>query len=401
MLIFLPFKTGKIYTKEELLNYANSPKNISSFTGYSVKSEAFSDPEFLPFFGSSEMEHVDSFHPGAYFRKYHAGFTPYFVGQPGTTSLTHYFYLNSVSNELKNRKIVFIISPQWFIRSGISDGRFQTFVSKGEIYRWMLQANPNDITTVQLAEHIQEFKSMDSEKVILSGLKDLSEKKSIGSWKRFLMTMSLNLWNNEDILFSKISQITESGTNLTNSFNNFSKMLPKKAVQSQLDELANQQGKKSSSNNPFQINNNVWNSKLKHKYKSYKNSERKVSYINSPEYADFQQVLNLFAKNKNDVLFIIQPVNGAWSNYVGISEKTMQDFSNKIQYQLSSQGFNNIEDLTSMYKTRYASGDTIHFGTRGWLEADQAIEKFVKQTNALDYKINNHKFLSQKWNMSN
>ncbi|MFK5276901.1 D-alanyl-lipoteichoic acid biosynthesis protein DltD, partial [Lactococcus lactis] len=43
------------------------------------------------------------------------------------------------------------------------------------------------------------------------------------------------------------------------------------------------------------------------------NLERHYKFLESPEYQDFQQLLNVFAKNNNDVLFVIQPVNGSWS----------------------------------------------------------------------------------------
>lgn len=130
LLIFLPINVGMKYSKDQLIKFAQSPLNTPSFTGYSIKKQAYSDPEFLPVLGSSEMEHVDSFHPSAYFKKYNSGFTPFLVGQPGTTTLTHFFYMNSVANELKNRKIVFVISPQWFSKQGIVESELKNFVSQ-------------------------------------------------------------------------------------------------------------------------------------------------------------------------------------------------------------------------------------------------------------------------------
>ncbi len=43
--------------------------------------------------------------------------------------------MNSVEKQLHNRKIVFIISPQWFTRKGIGTPELSQFVSKGEYMR--------------------------------------------------------------------------------------------------------------------------------------------------------------------------------------------------------------------------------------------------------------------------
>lgn len=396
-LIFLPFNIGGKYTKRELTDFAQSPLNTPSFTGYSIKKQAFSDPSFLPLLGSSEMEHVDSFHPSAYFSKYPAGFTPYLVGQPGTTTLTQFFYVNSVAHELKNRKMVFIISPQWFSKLGIVEPEFRNFVSKGEIYSWMKTANPKSSTTTQLAKHLLQFKSLEAEETIHSALERLAAKKSLTSWQRLSVSTSLQFWKKEDILFSKLSQGVVGKIGLSQKIKAYEKHLPKKPERQALDQLAYDQGKENSNNNPFQINNNVWNKRIKSKYKSIENKKANVSYLSSPEYLDFQQLLNLFAKNHNDVLFLIQPVNGTWSSYTGVSEETLQAFSSKIKTQLQNQGFNQIADFTDMYNTEYASGDTIHFGPRGWLAADRAIEHFMKQPAKQHYKINNKKFLTNNW----
>ena len=62
--------------------------------------------------------------------------------------------------------------------------------------------------------------------------------------------------------------------------------------------------------------------------------------------------------------------------------------------------FYQIADLTDMYNTPYASGDTVHFGTKGWLATDKAIEKFMKTPSKVNYHIDNSLFLSKDWAMN-
>lgn len=49
LLIFLPINVGMKYSKDQLIKFAQSPLNTPSFTGYSIKKQAYSDPSFYQF----------------------------------------------------------------------------------------------------------------------------------------------------------------------------------------------------------------------------------------------------------------------------------------------------------------------------------------------------------------
>ena len=57
--------------------------------------------------------------------------------------------------------------------------------------------------------------------------------------------------------------------------------------------------------------------------------------------------------------------------------KMIAQFDKKIQYQLKSQGFNNVLDLTQDGGKDYFMTDTIHLGWRGWLAVDQKVDPFL------------------------
>lgn len=70
--------------------------------------------------------------------------------------------------------------------------------------------------------------------------------------------------------------------------------------------------------------------------------------------------------------------------------------SKKIRYQLQSQGFNHIADLSKDGDVPYFMTDTIHPGWRGWLKIDRAVDPFLtKQVNPPHYHIDN-RFYSKK-----
>lgn len=109
------------------------------------------------------------------------------------------------------------------------------------------------------------------------------------------------------------------------------------------------------------------------------------------------------AKYDIQPLFIIPPVNQEWSNYTGLSQEMLQQFAEKIKFQLKTQGFNQIADFTNQAKTPYFLQDTIHLGWRGWLASDQYIQPFLMQnvaTKTTNYQIKDY-FFSNQWQEAN
>ncbi|MDR0297734.1 MAG: D-alanyl-lipoteichoic acid biosynthesis protein DltD [Streptococcaceae bacterium] len=385
------------YTKQQLRAFAMDSTSRASFVGYSVKQQAMADKSFLPIMGSSELQHLDPYFPSVYAEKYQTSWTPFLVGQPGTQSLTHYFWLNSVAPEMQHRKIVFIISPQWFVNRGILAPMFENFTSKGEIDMWLESANPKDVATQTLAARLLGFKTFDNDNAIKSALLSLQKGKAIDALTLATIQFSARVWKHEDLLFSRFnSQLTDKKNPLT-QLSALTKKLPEKSDFTALDSQAYDEAAAASTSNPYRVSDTIWNKSLKNRYKQMSGYQNKYSYLQSPEYADFQLLLNAFAKNHDDVQFIIQPVNNAWYSYTGLSMQMMADFSTKITEQLTSQGFKNIADYTYNYDEPYFVGDTDHLGYRGWVAVDETITNFMKAKSQTNYTLNNAKYLSKDW----
>ena len=401
LVFFSPFSITPKYSKAQLNQFAVNPGSMANFVGYSIKNQAFANPNYLPILGSSELEKFDPFHPSVFSEKYKTSYTPFLVGQPGTQSLPLFFYTNSVANQLKDRKMVVIISPQWFTPRGIPADALSAFVSKGEVYTWLNNADPKQETTRLLAGRLLQFPDFNNDLIIKDSLKSLKKGKAISTVNKLAIQIADRFWHKEDITFSYFNTLLNEQSNQESMIKSLAKSLPNKLNYDDLDDAAYQAGQKMADNNPYNIKNSVWSKNLKPNLAHYKDSQQKTSYLASPEYADFQFLLNEFAQNKNDVEFIIQPVNGAWINYTGLSSDMMQKFAEKIRYQLESQGFNHITDLTPVQDQPYYLGDTIHLGYRGWADVDGAISTFMKDKSKPDYHIQNDIFLSKDWQTNN
>jgi len=391
-----PFSFGLNHVSEKTEKTAAVSLSANVLKGRLVKRQALDDG-YVPFFGSSEWSRFDPMHPSVLAEKYHRNYRPFLLGARGTQSLTQYFAMQSVKKQITNKKAVFVISPQWFVPQGTRKDAFSYYYSPLQTIDW-LQDEHNTAMDRYAAKRLLQMPSGSSDTVLEGALTRVAAGFKPTSAQMTYINYKARVLGSEDEFFSRFGI---SNQNL-NTVNKQVQQLPSKYNYSQLDTLAGNIGKSQTTSNSLEISNKFWNTQLKHGFKRLKDSQTTIDYTKSPEFADFQLVLNQFAKNHTDVLFIIPPINQRWSNYTGLSMSMISQFDKKIQYQLSSQGFNNVLDLTQDGGKDYFMTDTIHLGWRGWLAVDQKVYPFLskKTKTKLNYQLNDD-FYSTRWQQLN
>lgn len=84
-------------------------------------------------------------------------------------------------------------------------------------------------------------------------------------------------------------------------------------------------------------------------------------------------------------------------NYTGLNKDMYRATVAKIKYQLTSQGFNHIADLSEQGGIDYFMQDTIHIGWQGWLELDKYIHPFLAEQQAPVHYQLKKEFLTSEW----
>lgn len=396
LIVVLFFSPVKINQHDPaLLKEAASSMSGNILRGDDVKKQALSTDQYVPFFGSSELSRISPFHPSVLAEKYQRGYTPFLLGAPGTQSMAQFMMMQSLGNDLKNRKVVFVISPQWFVRDGLKQAYFQAYYSPEQTLNWLLHLKKIDESDRYLAKRLVQYKVKDARTDEM--LRNVAAGKLPSTFDKRISQLKLNLFSREDELFSTIGLRSKQ-----KQIDASAKQLPDQYNEADLKKLANKIGSEQTSDNSLQIQNKFFRGLRKH-LPELRNKQNKLDYRYSKEFSDFQLALDQLAKEHADVLFIIPPVNGKWSKYTGLSQEMLQQFSTKVKYQLQSQGFNNIADFTNDNNTNYFMQDTIHLGWQGWLAADQKIAPFLKgnKQEAQNYQMNNAYFLSKKWQQQN
>lgn len=389
--IFLaPFWTST--ENPQVWQNASSSMSANILRGNSVKNAAIASDEYVPFFGSSELSRIDSFHPSALAKAYDRGYTPFLLGAPGTQSLTQFMMIQSMKEALQDKPVVFIISPQWFVRDGIKEDYFNAYFSELQTYEWALGLETVTPSDQYLAQRLLSYDKVKRNQALVQVLTQIQQNELPSGIARMQLDVNRRILSREDQLFSRFGLISKQ-----KQIDRAASKLPATYEYTELEKLANQQGKKSTSNNPFAIDNQFYTQRVKKNIKRLKNSQKHYNYLSSPEYGDFQLVLEELASIHAKPLFIIPPVNDKWQAYTGLSPKMLAGFSKKINYQLQQQGFTQVVDFTQDAPIPYFMADTIHLGWRGWLEADRYIEPFLTNEQPTPtYQLSND-FYSADW----
>ena len=383
-ILSLPWE--RTFSKGSLFQAAAS-QTTTVFKGKAMRQKAYKEG-YVPFYGSSELSRFDNMHPTVLATKYHRSYTPFLLGGPGSQSLAQYLGMQ----EAPSKKAVVIISPQWFTPQGQNPDAFTLYYSPLHASDFILNAKDTEADRYAARRFLQ-MPSVKSEHVIHHALLEIAAGVGISKMERYYLRWRRQIYSTEDKFFTslqlrdRLPKIKKQGAKLPDTYS-----------YEGLKKASEKEAKKETKGNRFGIRTSFYKKRLNAKLlKKLKGSQKKFNYVESPEYSDFELLLNQFAKDKTQVLFIIPPVNAKWQKYTGLSQKMYDTATNKIKHQLISQGFDNIYDLSKDGKKKYFMEDTIHLGWNGWLAVDQAVKPFMEQKYAEpEYAINDY-YLTKTW----
>lgn len=375
-----------------LIKKASTSMAENVLKGDAIKNEALSEKQYVPFFGSSELSRISPFHPSVLAEKYQRNYRPFLLGAPGTQSLSQYMMMRSAGDDLKHKKVVFIISPQWFVKEGVKDDYFNTYFSELQTFDWLFSLKKTTPTDRYLARRLLHFSKVKEDEALTEVLKTIKAGELPAADKIDQFQNKWNLLKREDELFSNIGLSNQQA-----KIDHETKPLPNSYQEDSLANLAEKIGRADTTNNPFELKNDFYTHRIEKYVDRLKNSQTHWDYRFSPEFSDFQLVLQQLAEDHAEVLFIIPPVNQKWSDYTGLSQQMIQEFAKKIKFQLNTQGFHRIADFTHQANQPYFMEDTIHLGWKGWLAADQHIQPFLENDQSTSHYQLDDSFYSKAW----
>ncbi|MGE8202978.1 D-alanyl-lipoteichoic acid biosynthesis protein DltD [Heyndrickxia sp. NPDC080065] len=372
--LFFPNKWIEYFITDKKVKNEATELSPLMFQGEYIQREMLNNKKYFPIYGSSELARFDPFHPSNYFEANPKGFTPFLIGRGGTQSIIQFMNFAAHADQLKGKKLVFIISPQWFHKRGIDEFHFDPNYSMLQAYDLAFNKSINPELKKAAIRRLLDFDVIKRDRLLSSLYRSELKMKGSSSIKDVLVKplayINMQLLEKKDLYYSVFE-----GFNRKRYKN--PEMVKNKSW-GDLEKAANNYGRKSASNNPFLIVNNVYNKKIARHVKKYKNYKSGLSFADSVEYKDFQMVLDILKEKGAKPLFISIPVNGRWYDYIGFPKNHRDVYYKKIRRQVLADGFP-IADFSGHDYDPYFIKDTMHIAWKGWVYTDRAMLRHWKQ----------------------
>ena len=352
----------------------NSVRYSTSYEKYKSKDIITENitPSTLVLLGSSELTATinERYHPNKIFN--YEDFNIMQIGTGYSQNIVQASTLGSIEGAMKNKKVAIVESVQWFTKGGLQNDAFLNKASQEHIYNTMINDKISKKTKEKLINRVIELTSNSKaqndiyrkykeyfieNKGSFIGEKMLALDNDIYSFKN-----KIQFYVNKDKInypFSGKNTPNYDWNSLTNDF---------------VEEV-----KKTTNNNDYAVDNKYYNTYLAKNYSTFRDSNKGISYLESPEYIDYEIFLDVAKELGMKVEVIIFPVNGKWNDYTGVSKE------------MREQAYRNIEEMAKKYDNvkvlnygnreydDYFLFDVMHVGVKGWMEVERELYKFAKQ----------------------
>lgn len=343
------------------------------------------DENSLLVMGSSELEHGKGtlFHPESIFQGQKTRLM--LVGAGYYQSLFHATALAALEPDMKNRKAVLILAPQWFRKPGAVPKAYASRFSEMNFMAMLKNQNLSEDTKEYIVRRSEELLKVDEptlervrryERIYLTGKGSWMDEIYARSYAKFLEEKSRVSVVNK-LRFSGITSESQKPGNLQEGSEG-TQSSPGEPDFEGLRVKAVEEGEKQITNNPFYVKDSYFTKNLEPKMESEKDKGVKTGYSESPEYEDLNCFLQVCKETGIEPLLVLVPVNGYWYDYTGFNKEKRQEYYDNIR-RMADTYQAEVADFSDREYEPYFMEDTIHLGWKGWVDVSEAIYKFAQE----------------------
>ncbi|MGG2056350.1 D-alanyl-lipoteichoic acid biosynthesis protein DltD [Lysinibacillus pakistanensis] len=372
--VFFPNSWIKAWISDEDVEQAKTNMSPLVFQGMYLQERMLQEPNSMPLYGSSELNRFDPFHPYNYARATNAPYSTFMIGRGGMQSITHFLNFAAQEKNLKDKKIVFIVSPQWFTKKGMGELHFSPNYSMLHAYDLAYNKDIDVKLRNRAMERLLEFETVNRDQLLRTiyqyQLSNGKERPIVGRLAMLAGHFQKALLEKKDLYYSLFPR--ESHKLKSND-----KLVANQTFEQQLKN-AEKYGKKRVTND-LMIENKFYKRLVNADLTKFKGSRKNEDYTVSPEYEDFQLVIDILKDAGAKPLFISIPVNGYWYDYNEYPQERRQKYYEKMEQVLTNANVPYVNFSDHEYDP-YFIMDTIHIAWKGWVYVDQELDNYWTQS---------------------
>lgn len=327
-------------------------------------------PNTLVLLGSSELVATkdQAYHPNRIFN--YSDFNIMQIGTSYSQNIVQASTLGSIESVMTKRKVAIIESVQWYEKNGIHQDAFLNKASQEHIFNTLANEKISKETKEKLINRVIEItKGNKQQNDIYKKIKEVFVENKGNILEKNLLELETKLYA------FKIKQkfYMEKGKA---DYPLTGELTPKYNWEQMTNDFVKEVVKKTD-NNDYAVDNHYYDTYLRNRYDSLKNSNKDLNYLESPEYSDFEIFLTVAKELGIEVEVIIFPVNGKWNDYTGVS-KTMREQTYKKIEEIANQFGVKVLNYGNKEYENYFLFDVMHVGVRGWMEVEKELYNFGK-----------------------
>lgn len=315
-------------------------------------------------FGSSEFyisKDLVSMCPQAVFGEQNAGVDMTFIGEGYDQSLWQAIAAGAYGSRVKNKKVMIIVSPQWFFKGNGDQDKFYTKFSYS-LYRAFAQ-NPqiSDETKAYVRQRCSALGIDEGQLAAASHDTPLDTLNDAAYALADTYRLRTDVPNIVDLAPSK------SATRMSGQSTG------EPDWQALLDD-AQAEGEASCTNNDFGVYDAYWEKNHQYMPELFENFHEA-----DDEYADLACFLEVCHEVGLEPLVCILPVHGSWYDIADVSSDERAGYYQHIR-DICDAAQVPYADFSSCEYEKYFLCDTVHPGWIGWVRIEEAFYDFVHDT---------------------
>lgn len=374
-MFLMNMRTEKIIRekREELIYYNTDTRNSCPFAMGEVLKETDGT---IPVFGSSELGTVSKLNETAFppllFQNGSSDFNMALIGRGYMQCLHHAVNLGAMADDMKYKKAVLILSPQWFSKEHLDSTTYASRFSEPMYLEFIKNPLITRATKEKIADRMESLLTSDPKQlarvkkqrqVYLNHSLNPITQLEVRSYEAFL-----NMKQNHLLKKEVEGRAELSGNAIKADEIDFESLM----------EEAEETGKANCTNNNYMIYDDYYDTYVRDVEKERKNSAAESSYLDSAEYGDLRLFLDVCQETGIEPLIISIPVNGRWYDWTGFPKEDREGYYQNIR-NICSEYQVELLDFSGKEYESYFLKDIMHLGWKGWVYLDEGVYQYYKQ----------------------
>lgn len=359
----------EMFSEKDMYSYLHNYDSFAKDKGI-ISNDYLMKRGYILLMGSSELGHSTWQHPETYFNRNRTKSGVITVGRAYNQSLTHTAVVASTPNSLKDKKVVLLLSMQWFMaKDGVTSHHFLDRFSPLQFYTLIENPKIKKSTKKEYVKRVNEV---------------LSEEDASFDSEYLYSTLYLNddpVSNVLKVIMKPYFEVRKNMLKLQDKGMTAQLLAMAPNKQKYPDAPIDWKWERETAVKDAKVRVGKFHERLgKHRlyidkgyYRKYIHKKEDflrgyyddVDLMNSKEYTDFKIFLDVCRDLGIKPTVVVIPGMPQYYDFVGIDKVERDDYYKKVDEMINSYGFRSI-NLSKFENERYYLKDVMHLGTLGW-----------------------------------